>query len=168
MRHRCLLLAVLLSVLLAGCGAQNDALIPQDDADRLSGLVADAGSASDDGECDTARRQVSEAEQQLSALPSSTAKALKQNLRQWLNHLDGQIADECDPKPEKTPTPTPTETPTETPAPTPTATPTPTPTATPTPTPTPAPTDQGTGGNEGPEEPSGTGGVGAGEEATTR
>jgi outer membrane biosynthesis protein TonB len=164
MRHRCLLLAVLLSVLLAGCGAQNDALIPQDDADRLSGLVADAGSASDDGECDTARRQVSEAEQQLSALPSSTDKALKQNLRKWLNHLDDQIADQCDPKPEKTPTPTPTETATETP--TATATPTPTPTATPTPTPTPtptatpAPTESGSGGEPAPsEEPDSGGGV---------
>src|SRR5829696_3514775 len=148
MRYRCLLLAVLLSAFLAGCGAQNDALIPQDDADRLSGLVADAGSASDDGDCDAARRRVNEAEQQLSALPSGTEKALKQNLRKWLSHLDDQIADQCDPKPEKTATPEPTEAPTETP--TATATPTPTPTATPTPTPTPAPTESGSGGEPAP------------------
>ena len=111
MRYRWLLLAVLLSALLAGCGAQNDALIPQDDADRLSGLVADAASASDAGDCDAARRQVSEAEQQLSALPRKTDRELKQNLRDWLTYLDGQIDDQCEAEPDKTPTPAPTEEP---------------------------------------------------------
>ena len=159
MRYRWLLLAVLLSALLAVCGAQNDALIPQDDADRLSGLVADAGSASDAGDCDAARRQVSEAEQQLSALPRKTDPELKQNLRDWLTYLDGQIDDQCEAEPDKTPTPSPTETPTETP------TPTPTPTATPSPTPSPtaAPTEPGSGGEPAPtEEPSGGNGVSPG------
>jgi outer membrane biosynthesis protein TonB len=156
----------------AGCGGTNPALIPQDDADRLTSLVNEAGQASADGECDTARRTVREAEQQLDGLPRATDKDLKANLADWLDHLDSQIAKQCSAEPDETPTPTPTptETPTPTPTPTPTETPTPTPTptATPTPTPTPAPTEQGTGGNEGPEEPSGTGGVGADEESTTR
>jgi len=161
MRLRSLLIAAGLSAsLLVGCGSENDALIPQNDADTLSALVADAGSASDAGDCDAAERAVREAEQQLDALPRKTSRRLKANLRDWLEHLDAQIADECQAEPEKTPTPTATPEPTETPTPTPTETPTPTPTETPTPTATPTPTvDPGTGGQQGPEEPSGTGGV---------
>jgi hypothetical protein len=161
MRLRSLLIAAGLSALVAaGCGSENDTLIPQQDADTLSTLVADAGSASDAGDCDAAKRAVREAEQQLDALPRKTSRKLKANLRDWLDHLDGEIADECKAEPEETPTPTATPTPTETPTPTPTETPTPTPTETPTPTATPTPTvDPGTGGQQGPEEPSGTGGV---------
>ena len=161
MRLRSLLIAAGLSALVAaGCGSENDALIPQQDADTLSTLVADAGSASDAGDCDAAKRAVREAEQQLDALPRKTSRKLKANLRDWLDHLSSEIADECKAEPEETPTPTATPTPTETPTPTPTETPTPTPTETPTPTPTPTPTvDPGTGGQQGPEEPSGTGGV---------
>jgi cell division septation protein DedD len=165
MRLRSLLIVAGLCVLLlAGCGSQNDALIPREDAERLSTLVADAGRASDAGECDAARRAVTEAEQQLDGLPRKTSKKLKSNLRDWLDHLDGKIADECDAEPEETATPTATPEATETPAPTETPTPTetPAPTETPTPTVTPEPTateDPGTGGESGPEEPSGTGGV---------
>jgi hypothetical protein len=150
----------------AGCGSENDALIPAEDADTLSALVADAGAASDAGDCDAARRAVTEAERQLDALPRQTSRRLKANLRDWLEHLDGQIGDECDAEPEKTATPTPTPTPEATETPTPEATETPTPEATETPTPdateTPAPTvtvDPGTGGGGLPEEPSDTGGV---------
>ena len=152
MRFRSLLLAAGLSALLAGCGSENDALIPKSDADNLSALVAEAGEASSAGECDSARRAVREAEQQLDGLPRKTDKKLKANLRDWLDYLNRQIADQCKaPKPEETATPTetpaPTETPTETPAPT--ETPSPTATATP-----------GTGGEVAPtEEPSGSGGV---------
>ena len=165
MRLRSLLIAVGLSALvLAGCGSENEALIPPNDADRLSTLVADAGAASAAGECDTARRTVQEAEQQLDGLPSKTSRRLKRNLRDWLDHLDARIADECSAEPEETPTPTPeaTETATPTPTPTPEPTETPTPTPEPTETATPEPTvtvDPGTGGEGGPEEPSGSGGV---------
>jgi hypothetical protein len=165
MRLRSLLSAAGLSVaLLAGCGSDNDTLLPQEDADRLSALVAEAGQASSTGECDAARRAVREAEQQLDGLPRKTSRELKRNLRDWMEHLDGAIADECSAEPEETPTPTvtpePTETPTETETPTPTETPVPTETPTPTPTPTPTVTEEpGTGGEEGPEEPPSSGGV---------
>jgi outer membrane murein-binding lipoprotein Lpp len=165
---RSLLAAAAVSVLLlAGCGSDNEKLIPQGDADQLSSLVAEAGDASAAGECDAARGAVRQAEQQLSGLPRRTDQNLEQNLRDWLDYLNEQIGDECEATPEETPTPTPTATPTptptatETPTPTPTETPTPTPTATPTPTPT---VDPGTGGEEGPEEPGGTGGVPPGED----
>jgi hypothetical protein len=165
MRFRCLLLAAGLSALLAGCGSDNAALIPQSDADRLSALVAKAGDASGAGECATAQRAVREAEQQLDGLPRKTDKNLKANLRDWLDYLNGQIADECQEQEEETPTPTPTPTPTETPAPTETPTPTETPSPTETPTPTPSATvEPGTGGEQGPEEPQGTGGVPPGED----
>jgi outer membrane biosynthesis protein TonB len=165
MRFRSLLVAAGVSALLAGCGSENEKLIPQGDADQLSSLVAEAGDASAAGECDAARDAVRQAEQQLAGLPRRTDKNLKQNLRDWLDYLNEQIGDECEATPEETPTPTPTATATPTPTETPTPTPTPTPTETPTPTPTPTPTvDPGTGGEEGPEEPSGSGGVPPGDE----
>jgi outer membrane murein-binding lipoprotein Lpp len=160
-----LLAAALGALALAGCGSDDEsALIPQDNADQLSTLVAEAGDASSARECDRARRAVSEAEAELSGLPRQTDRNLKRNLRDWLEHLDSRIAEECQaPEPEETATPEPTETPTAEP----TETPTETPTATPTPTVTPEPTatvEPGDGGGTvSPEEPDGTGGVGAGD-----
>ena len=157
-----LLAAALGALALAGCGSEDDtALIPQQDADQLTALVSEARDAATAGECDRARRAVSEAEAELSGLPRRTDRELKQNLREWLEHLDSRIAEECEaPEPEETATPEPTAAPTETP--TPTATPTPTetpePTATPEPTVTVDPGDGGTGVPEE-EEPSGSGGV---------
>jgi hypothetical protein len=166
-----LLAAALGAVVLAlgGCGSDNPGLIPASDADQLVSLVDQAGQAADAGECDTARRRVREAEQQLAGLPRRTDRALKQNIRAWLDHLDQAIADECSsnaesestatPEPTETPTPSPTQTPTETPTETPTATPTQTPEATPSATP-----DTGTGGEAAPtEEPDATGGVAPGD-----
>jgi hypothetical protein len=155
-----LLAAGLGALVLAGCGSENTALIPQDDADQLTALVSEAGDATAAGECDRARGTVAEAERQLGGLPRKTDAALKANLREWLQYLDRRIGRDCEaPKPDETATPAPTETP-ATPTPTPSATKTPE--ETPTPTATPAPTvtvDPGTGGDGQPEEPSGTGGV---------
>jgi outer membrane biosynthesis protein TonB len=155
-----LLAAALGTLALAGCGSGDDAaLIPQEDADQLTALVADAGDAVAAGECDRARRAVAEAEAELNGLPRRTDRALKANLRDWLEYLDGRIAEECaEPEPEETatPEPTPEATETATPEPTPTPTPTPEPTVEPEPTVT---VDPGTGGSETPEEPPGTGGV---------
>ena len=156
-----LLAAALVGLALAGCGSDDDAgLIPQDDADQLTALVADAGDAAAAGECDRAHRAVSEAEAELAGLPRRTDRALKANLRDWLEHLDGGIAEECaEPEPEETATAEPTAAPTETATPEPT--PTPTPTAEPTVEPEPTATvDPGDGGGVvPPEEPPGTGGV---------
>ena len=166
-----LLAAGLGVLLLAGCGSENTALIPQDDADQLTALVSEAGDAIAAGECDGARRAVAEAERQLAGLPRKTNRELKKNLREWLDYLDGRIDDDCkapEEKPEETPTTTPTETPEETPTATPSPTETPTPSPEPTETASPEPTvtvDPGTGGEGSPpEEPAGSGGVGAGDD----
>jgi outer membrane biosynthesis protein TonB len=166
MSYRSPLLAAALGALaLAGCGSDSSALIPQEDADRLTALVGEAGDAAAAGECDTARRAVEEAELQLSSLPRSTDKELKANLRDWLQYLDSRIADECRaPEPEGTPTPEPTAAPTETPTPEPTPTETPTPTPTPTPTAEPEPDEDDDGGVPPLEEPPGTGGVPPGDD----
>jgi hypothetical protein len=153
-----LLAAGLGALVLAGCGSENAALIPQNDADQLTALVAEAGDASAAGDCARAARAVTEAERQLSGLPRKTDARLKQNLKDWLDHLAGRIESDCEePEPDETATPSPTDaTPTPSPTPTETATPVPTETATPEPT---ATIDPGTGGEATPEEPSGTGGV---------
>jgi len=157
MWHRSSILAAALGALalaLAGCGSDDVALIPQQDADQLTALVGDAGDAASAGECERARRAVAEADVRLAGLPGKTDKQLKANLKQWLKHLDGQIAADCKaPEPEETPAPTATATPTSTP------TPTPTPTPTQTATPTPTPTVTADPGDDEPEEPPGTGGV---------
>ncbi len=162
MWYRSPLLAAVLGVLaLAGCGSDNAALIPQENADQLTTLVSEAGDASAAGECDRARRAVDEAELELSGLPRKTDKRLKANLRQWLDHLDRRIAEDCKaPAPEETATPEATPSPTETPSPTPSPTETPEPTATPAPTVT---VDPGTGGEEPAEEPPASGGVSPGD-----
>jgi hypothetical protein len=152
-----LLAAALGALALAGCGSDNAALIPEDDADQLSTLVREAAEGSAAGDCGDARRAVAEAELQLSGLPRKTDKRLKANLKQWLEHLDRRIANDCEREPDETATPDPTETPTETP----TEEPTEDPTETPTPTVTPEPTVtvDPDAGEEPTEEPPGTGGV---------
>jgi outer membrane biosynthesis protein TonB len=160
---RSVLLAVGLGALvLAGCGSDSSALIPQKDADQLTALVSEAGDASDSGDCERARRAVTEAERQLGGLPRKTDTRLKQNLKDWLDHLDKRIASDCKaPEPTQTATPEPTET--ATPEPTETATPEPTETATPEPTETATPEPTETANPEPTEEPSDTGGVSPGD-----
>ena len=153
---------------LAGCGGENRALIPQDQADQLVALIEDAGAASANGDCDEARRSVREATVELNELPRRTDAELKQNLADWLAHLDSEIESSCGrEEEEESPTPTATPEATETPTPTPEATETPTPTATPAPTETPVPTatpEPGTGGEPAPEQPAGADGVPPGQD----
>ena len=145
------------ALLLAGCGSDDSALIPSGDAERLSALVVRARDAASAGQCDRARRTVGDAESQLSGLPRNTSRRLKQNLREWLDHLDARIADECEaPQPEETSAPEATEAPTEEPTVQPTEEPTVEPTEEPTVT-----VDPGTGGSQ--EEPPETGGVAPGD-----
>jgi outer membrane biosynthesis protein TonB len=164
------LLAIGLGALaLAGCGSENRALIPQDKADELVELVDDAGAASASGDCDAARRTVRAATLKVDALPRRTDADLKQNLAEWLDHLDKAIESSCgqEEEPAETATPEATEEPAETPTATPSPTETPTPTATPAPTETAVPTETpapGTGGEPGPDEqPQGAAGVAPGQ-----
>ena len=118
MRFRSLLLAAGLSALLAGCGSENAALIPQDDADHaLRASSPRPATRRPPANATAARRAVREAEQQLSGLPRKTDKQLKANLRDWLDHLDGRSPTTARRRSRETPTPTPTAEPTETPTP---------------------------------------------------
>jgi outer membrane biosynthesis protein TonB len=157
-----LLAAGLGALVLAGCGSENSALIPQSDSDRLSALVAEAGELAAEGNCDSAGRAVDEAESQLAGLPRRTDKRLKANLRDWLDHLGAKIASDCEqPEAEETASPEPTESPTEEPPPEETEEP-----AEPTVEPTAEPSvtvDPGTGGIPSPEEQPDTGGVAPGD-----
>jgi hypothetical protein len=152
------------ALLAAGCGGENRALIPQRNADQLTALVDEAAQATADGKCDTAATRVQTAKSELNGLPAATDRRLKRNLRDWLDHLEQTIADECKaPQAEETATPEASETatpaPTESATPSPTASPSPTPSATVSPAPTTSDGDPSTGGSGAPEEPSGTGGV---------
>jgi hypothetical protein len=147
-----LALGLLLTVIpLAGCGRENPELIPQDRASALTSTIDEIGAACDANDTAKAKAAVQAANQQVSELPRKVNAKLKSNVRDWLNHIDDRIEQDCAKAEQATPTPSPSPTETATPTPTETATPTPTQTATPTPTQTatPAPT----------VEPPGNGGV---------
>src|SRR3954447_20928884 len=141
---------LLCALALAGCGQENPRLLRQSDADQLSNKVDEADQLVSDGECAEARDAVDEAKQMVTELPRSTSQRLRDNLTDWLDHLDERVPKDCETKQEATPTGTPsaTETPTEPPSPTETPTETPSPTETPTETPAPTetPTTQPGGG----------------------
>jgi outer membrane murein-binding lipoprotein Lpp len=145
-----LLLAV---VLMAGCGSENPELLTETRASALTSTVDEITAACDENDTAKAKAAVQSANQQVSELPRRVDSELKSNLRDWLNHIDDRIDEDCakeeEPEPTETATPEPTET--ATPEPTETATPEPTETATPEPTETPVPTPT--------VEPPGDGGV---------
>jgi outer membrane biosynthesis protein TonB len=155
-----LALGLLLAALAAGCGQEERDLIPESRASELTAAVDEIQQACDDQDPDAARAAVTAANQQVSELPRRVDAELKQNLRDWLNHIDDRVARDCKPEEEETPTPTPTPTPspTETPTPTPTETPEPTPEPTVSPEPTEVPPEETV-------EPLGEGGVPAPEDA---
>src|SRR5829696_1032747 len=139
-----LALAVLLAgAPLTGCGSEDPELIPKTRASALTSTIDEIQSACDDKDTAKAKAAVKAANRQVSELPRRVDPSLKRNVRDWLNHIDDRIDQDCKKKEEETPTPTATETETETPTPTPTPTPTrtETPTPTPTDTPTPEPTE---------------------------
>jgi hypothetical protein len=161
MRRRTLLglLGLLLAVLAAGCGRQNPALIPEDDAARLTASVDRVDEAIASGDCEGATELVQRARTQVTELPRRVSVRLKDNLDEWLVHLGERIPSDCEPEAQTTPEPTATATETATPTPTAeeteTPTPTPTPTATPTATASPEPTAT--------QQPEDNGGVNGGE-----
>jgi hypothetical protein len=159
-RRPFLALGLLLAVLAAGCGSEEPNLIPESRGSELSAAVDEITQACDDQDPDAAHAAVTAANQQVSELPRRVDTELKQNLREWLAHIDDRVDRDCEPQEqeeEETPTPTPTATATETPTPTPTETPTPTPTPTVSPEPTEVPPEPTV-------EPPGEGGVPAPED----
>jgi outer membrane biosynthesis protein TonB len=158
-RRPFLALGLLLAVLAAGCGREEQTLIPSSRASELTAAVDEVQQACEDEDPDAAHAAVTAANQQVSELPRRVDAELKRNIRDWLNHIDDRVDRDCKPEEEEeTPTPTPTPSPTETPTPEPTETPTPEPTETPTPEPTEVPPEPTV-------EPPGEGGVPAPEDA---
>ena len=149
--RRCspLVVGLLLATLVAGCGGSDPDLIPERQASQLTATVDQIQQACDDEKPAEAQAAIVTASQQVSELQRRVDAALKQNIRDWLEHIQGRVDRDC--KAEETPTPTPS--PTETPTPTPEPTETPAATETPTPTVTPEPTVQppGNGGVPAPE-----------------
>jgi outer membrane biosynthesis protein TonB len=141
---------LLVAVPLAGCGSEDPELIPQTRASALTSTIDEIQAACDDNDTAKAKAAVRAANQQVSELPRRVDAQLKENVRDWLSHIEDRVDEDCKAE-EETPTPTPSAT--ETPTPTPTETPTPEPTETPTPEPTETPTPEPT------VEPPGDGGV---------
>jgi len=131
-----LLVAALIA--LAGCGRDNPALIPTDDAERLTALVNEIAGQVQAGECETAAATAAELGDAIEALPDRVSNRLERNLGEWTERVQTRVPRDCEPaEPAPTPTPTPTPAPTEVPTEEPTPEPTPEPTTTPEPTPEP-------------------------------
>jgi hypothetical protein len=162
MRHRATLaLALAAAALAAGCGQDNERLIPEDRATALVETVDRIQSACADEDAIEAQQQVDEARAQITELPRRVDGKLRRNMQEWLDQIERRINRDCEPEEEETPEPTATETAVPTETPTATETATPTPTETPTATETPAPTEtpgQDEGGVPAPEEDEGDGG----------
>jgi hypothetical protein len=155
------ILALAPVVLIAGCGQDDAALIPEDRAQALVQTVDQVESACANEDPIEARSLVDEAAAQVNELPRAVDDELQRNLRQWVRQIGRRIDSDCEAEPEETATPTETATPepTETPTPEPTETATPEPTETPTATETPAPTETAPpeGGVPAPDEDEGGG-----------
>lgn len=144
--------ALVAAAFAAGCGQDNRALIPQDNAQAMLDSVDRVDSACADDDAGAARDAADELTTQVNELPRAVDDELQANLREWAEHIQRRAGRDCEPEEEETPTPTATAEPTETPAPTetPTETPTPTETAPPEPTVTAVPTEPPPeGGDEG-------------------
>ncbi len=147
-----------LALAAAGCGSGGEGQLSSAQAKRLIGYVDAARAAFDDGQCAAARSQAGEGARRAARFKGELDEELRQNLIDGFNHLERELASNCDkPKetatPEETVTETPTEEPTETPSPTPepTESPTPEPTVTVAPTPSAVPTPD-TGGTDPDEQ----------------
>jgi hypothetical protein len=157
------LLLLALPIVLAACGQSNPKLIPQSNAQALRNTADRVSAACASGDRSEARSAIRDARQEIQALPRDVDAALKTNLSDWIDQINGRISDDCKSNATPEPTETATEAPTDTPTPTATATATATgtPTATSTPTATPTPTATQTpnvgGGAPAPTETPGTG-----------
>jgi outer membrane biosynthesis protein TonB len=149
-----LALGLLVAALLTACGGSDPELIPESRATRLVASVDRIADACEAEDADRAQAAVEAANQQVSELPRRVDARLRENLREWLAHIEGRLERDCQrAEEEETPTPEPTPVPTET------ATPEPTPEPTETPTPTPTVPPEETVVPDEPVEPQPEGGV---------
>jgi hypothetical protein len=140
-------LALVLAVLVAGCGDNSDKpTIPRDNADKLIALLKDAQvAAGDQDRCDRLERLVGEIQIEVRRLPSSVASDTRETIVDGVNTLEDQSRSECanvdTQTTESTETTPPTTTETVAPTTTETVPPTTTETAPPTTTETQPPTE---------------------------
>jgi hypothetical protein len=163
MRRALPVLLLAAGILAAGCGQENRSLIPEDNARALVDNVDAVGAACSANDVDAAQEALNRVSDGISELPRRVDDELQQNMRQWVEQVEGRLERDCEAEEEEaTPTATatpaetptaaaPTETPTATPTETPTETPTAEPTETPAPTVTPPTEDEGGGGVAAPE-----------------
>jgi hypothetical protein len=133
-------LALAAALLVTACGSSDPKLIPADRAQRLKDSVDRVTQRVSDGKCSAAQDALRQARNDVSALPRTVDRKLRDNLNQWLDQIASRIDNDCKPSNTPTPSPSATETPTETASPTKTPTETPTPSDTPSPTPSATPT----------------------------
>ena len=183
LRHWIGLLTLALALLAAGCGSSNPKLLAQTDADKLNAAVDQIQQACDSGNAGAVSQRTQAARDLIDGLPRRVDKQLKQNMNDWLDHIDKRagataagLADgdaerhetRRRPRPRRRrpprrPTPTATDDPDAH------ATATPTPSATPPRRPTPAAGRRrrrgngGSGGSQGPGRPP----AGSGDAMTT-
>jgi hypothetical protein len=153
-------LALAAALFLTACGSSNPKLIPEDRAQALKDTVDQVAQRVGDEDCSSAESALRKARNQVSELPRSVDRSLKDNLNDWLDQIARRIPDDCKPSQTATPSPSATASPTETATPTKTPTPTPSPTATPTATQTPTATATATPTVQPPD----SGGVDGGDE----
>ena len=109
-----LLLLALVVAALAGCGKSNPELIPASNAEALTQTADRIQQACTDEDRSEARDQVELAQREIDGLPRDVDPDLKQNLRDWIDHIESRIGADC--KSEATPTPTAADTATPTPS----------------------------------------------------
>ena len=94
-------LALAAALLLTACGGSNTKLIPEDRAQELKDTVDQVAQRVEDEECSGAESALRRARNQVSELPRSVDRGLKDNLNEWLDQVASRIEDDC--KPEETP-----------------------------------------------------------------
>ena len=115
-RRPLLVLGLLLAVIsMAGCGKEDPELIPQTRASALTSTIDEITAACDAEDPAKAKAAIEAANQQVSELPRKVSRELKDNIADWLAHIEDRVDSDCKAKAEETPTPTPTESPTPTP-----------------------------------------------------
>jgi len=102
----------LFALLLAGCGADEEAGIPARDARELTQALDELEEDFDDRMCDELPGSVADLETQVEELPASVDPELRAALGEGVARLD-QLGNDCKPLPEPDPTETAPTTPTE-------------------------------------------------------
>ena len=109
------ILALLVVLLVAGCGSEDKPTIPRAEADRLVDLLRQARvQAGDQDRCDKLADLVREIRAEVDGLPGSVDRDTRRSLRDGVSRLEDSSREECEEAEEKTDTETTPTTETET------------------------------------------------------